>query len=123
MFLKAALAVIVVMALAGVWMKFEINTLTIANINLTTERDAAVESAEALETTITVQAEAIAANAEKMREMDTERLEAQKQVEYMRSLFAGHDFANLLAKKPGLIENRMIKKTAEVLNDLEAVSQ
>lgn len=123
MFLKIALAVIVAMALYGVWMKFEINTLTIANLNLTTERDAAVDSVEALETTITVQAEAIAANAEKMREMDAERLEAQKQVEYMRSLFAGHDFANLLAKKPGLIENRMIKKTAEVLRELETVSE
>jgi len=118
MFLKAALMAIVVLALYAVWQKFQIQTLTIENINLTTERDAAVASVDTLETTLVVQAEQIARSAVKMREMDAERLLAQKEVQRIRSLFSGHDFARLLAAKPGLIENRMIKATAEVLQEL-----
>ena len=123
MITKFLLAVIIVMALGGVWMKFQLDALKIENINLTTERDAAVASVEALETTIQVQAEQMAANAEKMRELDSARLEAQKEVQYVRTLFADHDFARLLAKKPELIERRMIKKTAEVLDELESATQ
>ena len=120
---KVLIGVILAMAVVGVWGKMKIDALTIENINLTTERDAAVADAEALETTIKVQAEQIAANAEKMREIEAERLEAQKEVQYVRTLFADHDFARLLAAKPGLIENRMIKKTAEVLSELEQATQ
>ena len=120
---KVLIGVILAMAVVGVWGKMQIDALTIDNINLTTERDAAVADAEALETTIKVQAEQIAANAEKMREIEAERLEAQKEVQYVRTLFADHDFARLLAAKPGLIENRMIKKTAEVLSELEAATE
>lgn len=120
---KVLIGVILAMAVVGVWGKMQIDALTIDNINLTTERDAAVADAEALETTIKVQAEQIAANAEKMREIESERLEAQQQVQYVRTLFADHDFARLLAAKPGLIENRMIQKTAEVLNELEQATQ
>lgn len=120
---KLLIGIILAMAVAGVWMKFQIDGLTIANINLTTERDAAVATSEALETTIQVQAEQIAASAEKMRELESERLEAQKQVQYVQTLFADHDFARLLAAKPGLIEKRMVRKTAEVLSELEAVTQ
>lgn len=120
---KLLIGVIIAMALAGVWMKFQLDALTIANINLTTERDAAVATAENLETTIQVQAEQIAASAEKMRELDAARVEAQRQVQYVQTLFADHDFARLLAAKPGLIEKRMVAKTAEVLRELEMVTQ
>ena len=122
MFSKLLLAVIVVMALGGVWMKFQIDALKLENVNLTTERDAAVASVESLETTIQVQAEQMAASQEKMRELETQRLEAQRQVQYVQTLFADHDFARLLAAKPGLIEKRMIAKTAEVLGELEAAT-
>jgi len=40
----------------------------------------------------------------------------------MRDLFQDHDFAKLLTKKPGLIENLMIKKTEEVFSEIEALT-
>jgi len=119
MFLKIALAIIVAMALYGVWQKFQIQTLTIENINLTTERDAAVASVDALETRIDFHAAEVQAFQEKIAVIDAERVSAREQVEYMQGIFNGHDFNKLLQAKPGLIEIRMKKATAKVLLELE----
>ncbi len=60
---------------------------------------------------------------EKIAQIEAERLSARKQVEYTRSLFNDHDFAKLMAAKPGLITNRMQKATDEVFTDLRAVTE
>ena len=104
------------------WQHIEKQALVIENQNLTKERDAALASSKALETTIEVQATQIAENAEKQRQLEIERLEAMRQVQYVQTLFADHDFARLLAAKPKLIEKRMVAKTAEVLSELEAAT-
>lgn len=45
--------------------------------------------------------------------------EAVKRLEASRKLFAGHDFAALLAAKPGLIERGMASATKKVFKRLE----
>jgi hypothetical protein len=60
---------------------------------------------------------------EKIAQIEAERLTARKQVEYTRTLFNDHDFAKLMAAKPGLITNRMQKATDEVFADLRAITE
>ena len=122
MLVKGLLVVVVLMGAFIGWQKLEAQALVIENQNLTKERDAAVNSKKALETTIEVQATQIAENAEQMRELENKRIEAERQVQYVQTLFSDHDFARLLAAKPGLIEKRMINATAAVLGDLEAAT-
>jgi uncharacterized protein HemX len=59
----------------------------------------------------------------KIAQIEAERATARKQVEYTRNLFNDHDFANLMAKKPGLITIRMQKATDAVFADLRAISE
>jgi len=58
----------------------------------------------------------------KMAKIEKERNEARIQVTKMRDLFQDHDFAKLLSRKPGLIENLMIKKTKKVFDEIEAIT-
>ena len=57
-----------------------------------------------------------------MVKIEKERDEARVEVDKMRDLFQDHDFAKLITRKPGLIENRMIKKTKEVFDEIEALT-
>jgi uncharacterized protein HemX len=59
----------------------------------------------------------------KIAQIEAERATARKQVEYTRNLFNDHDFANLMAKKPGLITIRMQKATDAVFADLRAITE
>jgi hypothetical protein len=59
---------------------------------------------------------------EKLIQIENERKTALEQVNRMQKLFQDHDFANLLNKKPGLIENRMIAKTEEVFDEIETLT-
>ncbi len=57
------------------------------------------------------------------REAADEKLEqAREDGQYMKNVFADHKFGKLLAAKPGLITNRMQKKTKEVFDEFEDVA-
>lgn len=57
------------------------------------------------------------------REVADKKLEqAREDGQYMKNVFADHKFGKLLAAKPGLITNRMQKKTAEVFDEFEDVA-
>jgi len=60
---------------------------------------------------------------EARREVADQKLEeAREQGQYMKNVFADHKFGKLLAAKPGLITNRMQKKTQEVFDEFEDVA-
>lgn len=57
------------------------------------------------------------------REVADKKLEqAREDGQYMKNVFADHKFGKLLAAKPGLITNRMQKKTKEVFDEFEDVA-
>jgi len=57
------------------------------------------------------------------REEADKKLEvAREQGQYMKNVFADHKFGKLLAAKPGLITNRMQKKTQEVFDEFENIA-
>lgn len=57
------------------------------------------------------------------REAADEKLEqAREDGQYMKNVFADHKFGKLLAAKPGLITNRMQKKTQEVFDEFEDIA-
>lgn len=120
---KALAVVIMIMALALVWQKFQIDGLKLEVEVIGKERDAAVNSQESLRAEIEFNEGQIAGFVERIAVIESERLEAERQVAYMRGLFQDHDFARLITAKPGLIEKRMIAKTEEVMSELEAVTQ
>ena len=122
MITKGLLAVVAVMFVMIVWGKFQILTLE-------KELQTAVVKQEAAETSLhTAQQEKALADIQlaqfeaKMVEIEKERSEAVAQVNKMRDTFQDHDFAKLLTKKPGLIQNLMIKKTQEVFDEIEALT-
>lgn len=122
MFLKAALAVIIALAMALAWQTFQVQGLEKELVVAAVKLDASETSARTLKTQnslIETQLENFAA---KVVKLEQERTEAKAQVTEMVNLFQDHDFANLIKRKPGLIENLMIKKTQEVFNEIEALT-
>lgn len=100
-----------------------------ANLKLKNELQVAIIKVEAAETSLrTAQQEAELADKQfmqftiKMATIEKERNEARIEVDKMRDLFQDHDFAKLITRKPGLIENLMIKKTKEVYDEIEALT-
>ena len=101
----------------------------VSNLQLKNDLQTAIIEKEAAQTSLlTAQHEKELADSQlsqfavKMAKIEQERAEARVEVEKMRDLFQDHDFAKLLSRKPGLIENRMIKKTEEVFNEIEALT-
>jgi hypothetical protein len=100
-----------------------------ANLGLKNDLQAAIIKQEAAETSLrSAEQEAelvdlqLIQYAEKALVLTQERIAAEEQVDEMRTLFQDHDFANLVDKKPGLVENLMIKKTAEVFGEIETLT-
>lgn len=122
MFLKGALAVILSLAMALAWQTFAVQGLEKALI-------VAVVAQEAAETTVRtlkISGELIDTQlkqfASKVVVIEKERNDARQQVNRMRDLFQDHNFAKLLSRKPGLVENLMIKKTQEVFDEIETLT-
>jgi len=112
------LVIVAVTGLLG-WEKLKVKDLLIVNQQLSTQVEVAEGNLTVAKTAYNLQAEQVAAFQEKIAEMEAQRVESRKQVEYVRNLFMDHDFRKLLEKKPGLIEKRMIAATAKVLKELE----
>lgn len=100
-----------------------------ANLKLKNELQIAIIKVEAAETSLrTAQQEQELADTQlaqfaiKSAKIEKERNEARIEVDKMRDLFQDHDFAKLITRKPGLIENLMIKKTQEVFDEIEALT-
>ena len=100
-----------------------------ANLKLKNEVQIAIIKQEAAETSLrTAQQEAELVDTQlkqftlKVITIERERNEARREVDKMRDLFQDHNFAKLIARKPGLIENLMIKKTQEVFDEIEALT-
>jgi uncharacterized membrane protein YciS (DUF1049 family) len=119
---KPLLAVIFAMGMALTW-------LYIGNLKLENDLQEAVILQEAAETSLRTEkqkAELVATQIEnfaiKSAAIEKQRDEARDQVNKMKDIFQDHDFAKLITKKPGLIENLMIKKTKEVFDEIEALT-
>lgn len=123
MIAKFLAVIIVAMALVIVWGKFQIQGLEKELQAAVIKQEAAEATARSLESEKQVVESQLENFQRKVVEIEAEREEARKQVRYMRDIFQDHDFAKLIAAKPGLIENRMVKKTAEVLQELENVTR
>ena len=87
-----------------------------------TEQEAAEASLATAKQTAELVELQLATSQEKLVKIESERDNARVQVDKMRDIFQDHDFAKLITRKPGLIENRMIKKTEEVFNEIEALT-
>lgn len=122
MFLKAAGAVIAVLVLALAWQMFKVQGLEKALVVAVVKQEAAETSLRTAEQEKGLIETQIRQYSEKLVIIGKERDEARVQVDKMRDIFQDHDFAKLITRKPGLIENLMIKKTEEVFNEIEALT-
>jgi len=100
-----------------------------ANLQLKNDLQVAIIKVEAAETSLrTAQQEKELVDiqlkqfAAKTAVIEMERNQARLEVNKMRDLFQDHDFAKLITRKPGLIENLMIKKTQEVFDEIETLT-
>lgn len=119
-YVSMVLGAILMWALFILWMnEKEISSLTLENQQLAIELDVSEGNLATAEISNKLQSDQVAAFQQQIIKISAEREESRKQVEYVRNLFMGHDFRRLLEKKPGLIEKRMIKATAKVLQELE----
>jgi len=101
------------------WQETKISALTTETQHLTIERDAARASVATLEATTALQARQVERFRENVAEIDAHRLSERAEVERLKAQFGSHNLSNLLDKKPGLIEKRMIEGTAAILQELE----
>ena len=122
MITKGLLAGVVAMAMVAWW-------FYTSNLQLKNDLQTAIIKVEAVETSLRTaeqEQELLAIQMKqftaKMAVMEMERNQARVQVNKMRDLFQDHDFAKLLSRKPGLIENLMIKKTQEVFDEIETLT-
>jgi len=100
-----------------------------ANLQLKNDLQVAIIKVEAAETSLrTAQQEKELVDiqlkqfAAKTAVIEMERNQARLEVNKMRDLFQDHDLAKLITRKPGLIENLMIKKTQEVFDEIETLT-
>lgn len=105
------------------WYKLQLAEAELEVQVLTTERDAALASLRAAEQRLKLQEAQVQEAREKMAELAAEAAQARKQVQYTQRLFNDHDLGDLMAKKPGLITNRMQKASDQVLLDLQSVTE
>lgn len=122
MFLKAAGGLILILGLALTWQTFKVQGLEKALVVAVVKQEAAETTAKTAKTAKELAETQIDQFSEKVAIISKERDEARIQVDKMRDLFQDHDFAKLLTRKPGLIENLMIKKTQEVFNEIETIT-
>jgi hypothetical protein len=122
MFLKGAIGIIVALGLALAWQTFKVQGLEKAIVVAAVKQEAAEASLATAKQTAELVELQLATSQEKLEKIESERDNARVQVDKMRDIFQDHDFAKLITRKPGLIENRMIKKTEEVFNEIEALT-
>jgi hypothetical protein len=107
----------------GMWQKIQLQEAQAEIQVLVIERDAAQASQRAAEEAQEFQAIQVKQFEAKNAQLQADAVLARKQVQYTRDLFNDHDFANLMAKKPGLITIRMQKATDAVFADLRAITK
>jgi len=105
------------------WNKIQLQAAEAEIQALVIEKDAAQASQRAAEEAQAFQAIQVQQFQVKNAELQAAAVAARKQVQYTRDLFNDHDFANLMAKKPGLITIRMQKATDAVFADLRAITK
>lgn len=113
---------VMVIVIGGGWQKLKIQALLIDNQKLAVERDVAKASVVQLEVAKGLAQEQLLAGVERIKKIEVERNDAREKVQEMEETFANHDFALLLKNKPVTIQRLMIKKTAEVLQELADVT-
>jgi putative ubiquitin-RnfH superfamily antitoxin RatB of RatAB toxin-antitoxin module len=117
------LLVIVLLGGYGWYQDKQIAALNLENQNLTIELEVEQANVAQLEDEIDLVATQVGQFQEKIAQIEAERATAREQVEYTRSLFNDHDFAKLMAAKPGLITTRMQNATDKVFADLRAITE
>jgi len=86
---------------------------------LTTELEVVEGNLATAEISNKIQSDQVAKFQQQIIKIGAEREQSKRQVDYVRDLFMGDRFRQLLEKNPTLIEVRMIKATAKVLKELE----
>ena len=86
----------------------EISKLELANKSLTDEREQLKLN--------------LAKNQQDLTKLNEDLVKARTDKEKLIKLFSDHDFAELVKKKPGLIENKINKATEKVFKELEDIS-
>ena len=119
----ALLVVMALMAFYGMWQKLEIANLVGEVKSLTIELSVSKENEKVANTSLKFQQEQFADSTRKITELGVKLVEAQENVTYVKKLFNGQRFRELLEKNPTLIELRMIKATEKVLQELEDVTK
>jgi len=122
MFLKAAGVIIGVLVLALTWQTFKVQGLEKALVVAAVKQEAAETTAKTEKISNDLMQVQLSEYQAKSIIIVKERDEARKQIDKMRDLFQDHDFAKLITKKPGLIENLMIKKTQQVFDEIESLT-
>lgn len=107
----------------GMWQKIQVGQLENENQRITIELSTSKANEAQLQDEMDLVAVQVGQFQKKIAQIEAERATARKQVEYTRSLFNDHDFAKLMAKKPGLITIRMQKATDAVFADLRAITK
>ncbi len=107
----------------GMWQKIQVGQLENENQRITIELSTSKANEAQLQDEMDLVAVQVGQFQEKIAQIEAERATARKQVEYTRELFNDHNFAKLMAKKPGLITIRMQKATDAVLADLRAITK
>ncbi len=107
----------------GMWNKIQLQAAEAEIQVLVIEKDAAQASQRAAEEAQAFQAIQVQQFQVKNAELQAAAVAARKQVQYTRDLFNDHDFAKLMAAKPGLITIRMQKATDAVFADLRAITK
>lgn len=101
------------------WQSNQLKDLQAQNQGLIIQVSVAESNLMAAETQRAVQATQIDQHTAKIAQIVTERAAARRQVQELQAIFNGHDFNNLLQKKPGLIQNRMQTGTNKIFKEFE----
>lgn len=130
MFIKFLIGVIVALGILLTWGQLQIWTLKFENQVLITkvqslsiELSTSLSNEETANTILAFRENQIQESDLRIDKLQGELVVSRKNVDYVRKLFNGHNFAKLLAGKPGMIEKRMIAATAKVLKELEDVTK
>jgi multidrug resistance efflux pump len=122
MFLKISIGIILTLSAALAWQTFQLQGTEAALAVAVQEVDAAKANMRVANTKNQIMTSQLELSSIQVKKAEQERRKAKAEVDELRELFDRHDFANLIKTKPGLIEKRMIAKTQEVFDEIEALT-
>lgn len=120
-FIIAGLVGLAIVTSLGLGYKYVTN-LQEENATLSANNSTLTASNESLKTTLKDTEDKLKKISEQRDQLDSDLQESREKSQRIIKLFADHDFANLVAKKPGLIETRINKGTSKIFKDFEGIA-